>query len=851
MPLASASPLDAAAGAVLPVLPAQADTSCIGNRPWSPNLLPLEDSSGGAALSLQSQLPTGAGLLTGLGSYRWKEANVTYVGTFVAGQPEGRGIYIWPNGDRYIGEVSGGLRHGWGHFSANNGCVYSGQWRCGRRYGLGTSTDADGTKYAGEWKDSIRAGRGTCTYPTGGSYCGAWRANNKNGFGTMVWTDPAQRYTGGWVAGAPEGYGRHTWLAVAGVEQLRGMFLPEFQRLNEYQGQWKAGRRQGHGVFQFSDGSTYDGAFVSDAKEGLGRLTLPDGRIYTGTFKNDRMAADGHSPAPPPPLPWVSKKERETVSTPSLAEMLADLVGATAPVEARLVVTDNDLQAALAVLDRRRRDLQEVYLANRSSEVVDAPKTDPFLMTAADLWILAAAGLLTSAKFAIVHLNRATARGRFVQGLLEQDVQHGTDWALGRASDCEEGSIGDLQTDNDSSADSGKSLATGDPDSGVSRGGAGVDRNDPPKEEASDGKIENTLSKTVLTGHTPAKHEQTPVQSAEQKSTLPSEGISGTVDRQGTAPSVAACAATPTNSAPAGDVGRLWPARVYAGGRSWFLAQRPHDIHSPGNPVLFRDLHEIVVRLAQAVPFPGSYPLADDCLHSRVEWTIDRLVAGARCSSPAEAPAVTSLRKAVDALKCLPKSAARRLAACFQRQRHEEVAACRAAASPSHDACLGISAVLRLFQHLGLTMPLEGLVHPVDRSWPPALVAFEEVPIASGQGDDPASSQGPPCKTATYPTATPSGDKAAPYYQTDTRSQLLELSHVYAHSAPASPQHVVALHKNRFNKVESSSTPEVSSTLVAADFPTHSQEHLLQSRAAGRHTTNTSLRTCCSYTRIL
>eukprot|EP00920_Eleutheroschizon_duboscqi_P010877 GHVT01025574.1.p1 GENE.GHVT01025574.1~~GHVT01025574.1.p1 ORF type:complete len:268 (+),score=33.25 GHVT01025574.1:204-1007(+) len=222
MPLASASPLDAAAGAVLPVLPAQADTSCIGNRPWSPNLLPLEDSSGGAALSLQSQLPTGAGLLTGLGSYRWKEANVTYVGTFVAGQPEGRGIYIWPNGDRYIGEVSGGLRHGWGHFSANNGCVYSGQWRCGRRYGLGTSTDADGTKYAGEWKDSIRAGRGTCTYPTGGSYCGAWRANNKNGFGTMVWTDPAQRYTGGWVAGAPEGYGRHTWLAVAGVEQLRG-----------------------------------------------------------------------------------------------------------------------------------------------------------------------------------------------------------------------------------------------------------------------------------------------------------------------------------------------------------------------------------------------------------------------------------------------------------------------------------------------------------------------------------------------------------------------------------------------------------------------------------------------------
>lgn len=53
----------------------------------------------------------------------------TYEGDFVRGRIQGKGVYVWADGDKYIGELNDGQAHGQGVFIKKDGERISGMWQ--------------------------------------------------------------------------------------------------------------------------------------------------------------------------------------------------------------------------------------------------------------------------------------------------------------------------------------------------------------------------------------------------------------------------------------------------------------------------------------------------------------------------------------------------------------------------------------------------------------------------------------------------------------------------------------------------------------------------------------------------
>ena len=83
-------------------------------------------------------------------------------------------------------------------------------------------------------------------------------------------------YEGEWKAGKPEG---------------RGVF--RFANGNVYEGELKAGEKEGRGVYRFADGTVYDGEMKADKMEGRGVLRLASGNVYDGELKADKKEGRG------------------------------------------------------------------------------------------------------------------------------------------------------------------------------------------------------------------------------------------------------------------------------------------------------------------------------------------------------------------------------------------------------------------------------------------------------------------------------------------------------------------------------------------------------------------------------
>ena len=203
------------------------------------------------------------------------------------------------NGDVYTGQLDeGGRRHGEGRceYLGSGGGWYIGTWEADEPHGRGervypaeggqqdeglTGLFAPGrapplASYRGHWKRGVRDGNGVCTFtmPT------------KPSAGSASSTVP-DRYEGQWVGGVPLGKGvLHlrvtggvTGSAIAALRNnsdsgnssggfiegewaeeglVRGReTLPD--RGGIYEGQYRQGRREGHGRLELSDGSEFEG----------------------------------------------------------------------------------------------------------------------------------------------------------------------------------------------------------------------------------------------------------------------------------------------------------------------------------------------------------------------------------------------------------------------------------------------------------------------------------------------------------------------------------------------------------------------------------------------------------------
>jgi len=58
-----------------------------------------------------------------------KETHPQYKGQVENGEPNGLGIFIYPNGNKYVGEWKDGIPYGQGTYSFPNGDKYVGEWK--------------------------------------------------------------------------------------------------------------------------------------------------------------------------------------------------------------------------------------------------------------------------------------------------------------------------------------------------------------------------------------------------------------------------------------------------------------------------------------------------------------------------------------------------------------------------------------------------------------------------------------------------------------------------------------------------------------------------------------------------
>ena len=103
------------------------------------------------------------------------------------------------------------------------------------------------------------------------SYIGEWKEGRREGHGKLTWKD-RDVYVGEFKANTREGRGTYTWANGA-----------------SYEGQWRAGNRYGNGKCKYPDGSCYEGQYLDGLRDGLGKVTFQSGDTLKGEWKLDRM----------------------------------------------------------------------------------------------------------------------------------------------------------------------------------------------------------------------------------------------------------------------------------------------------------------------------------------------------------------------------------------------------------------------------------------------------------------------------------------------------------------------------------------------------------------------------------
>ena len=249
---------------------------------------------------------------------RKEYSNGSYEGEMKDGEPHGFGTYRWNDGDIYTGEYVNGVRHGKGKFVFASGNYYDGEWANEKYHGHGIYHWSDGDEFDGEWKNGKRHGKGKWTYADGRYYTGVWENGESVSSSAIVYPsdskaqggtvktkferfeyDGGDVYEGETVNGLRHGKGKYTWASgtvyegdwVKGKRCGFGITRSYRRKRHDgtlfveysYEGEWKDSKKNGHGVWKFSqeyaDGiikvyQSYDGEWVNDKKHGHGKFSV-------------------------------------------------------------------------------------------------------------------------------------------------------------------------------------------------------------------------------------------------------------------------------------------------------------------------------------------------------------------------------------------------------------------------------------------------------------------------------------------------------------------------------------------------------------------------------------------------
>jgi len=178
--------------------------------------------------------------------------------------PDGTGMMVLANGERYEGEYADGKKHGVGLQFWSNGDLFLGQWMSDKMSGNGCYLNAGGVRYYGAFVAGKRHGDGRLTWLDGSTYVGQFSEGARAGHGTLA------------LPNGPD-----------------GKRLPRGKLAGRYEGQWKENGMHGEGVYKSISAGNYTGQFKSNCFHGRGRLVFPNSDVHEGKFVEGRREGEG------------------------------------------------------------------------------------------------------------------------------------------------------------------------------------------------------------------------------------------------------------------------------------------------------------------------------------------------------------------------------------------------------------------------------------------------------------------------------------------------------------------------------------------------------------------------------
>ena len=175
------------------------------------------------------------------------------------------------NGEFYEGNSKNSMRNAAGVHYYLNGDFYDGEWQMDRRVGRGKLFHKDGSKLIGVFADDKLEGK----------------VDFEDAYGNLATAEDPTKVPK--VKSRKNDFRCTTAGFVNG--RLYNLGKVEFKSGDKYKGSFKDGRLSGKdGVLNYGSSlqeATYQGEFRAGKREGQGKLAWPDGTYFTGVWKND------------------------------------------------------------------------------------------------------------------------------------------------------------------------------------------------------------------------------------------------------------------------------------------------------------------------------------------------------------------------------------------------------------------------------------------------------------------------------------------------------------------------------------------------------------------------------------
>ena len=203
--------------------------------------------------------------MEGYGIYYINDAKVITEGVWIKGNLVYGRIFL-PTNDIYTGQISNNTFNGKGEFLFANGEKYSGDFSGGEMSGMGTYTYPDKTVYSGTIKNGLFNGIGKMKWINGTEYHGNFSDSSLCGNGKLQ--NMVEKYEG-----------------LFEKNEFNGEGVYIFRNGDTYEGNFENGNKNGKGKYKRKDGVIFEGIWNNDSPNGQGIITYNENKIK-GYWRN-------------------------------------------------------------------------------------------------------------------------------------------------------------------------------------------------------------------------------------------------------------------------------------------------------------------------------------------------------------------------------------------------------------------------------------------------------------------------------------------------------------------------------------------------------------------------------------